>query len=135
MDFRKSGRTSSGGSDGCIDFEDEDNAGLEACIRWGGLPDICSSWCDRVSLADFLVLTAEAVTGSIAVDVDSADYFKSGTLLARYADQFRYGRKTLAECPEPTGAADKLMPNPELGCGDLKRIFVDHIYQKKRKKN
>jgi hypothetical protein len=135
MDYRKFGKVESGGSDGCIDFEDGDNAGLQACINWGGLPTIYKDWCDRVSLADFLVLTAEAVTGSIAVDADRTNPFKEGSLLSRYRDQFRYGRKTLKECPEDPNAVEKLMPNPEHGCNDLKRIFVDHVFARSRKVN
>ena len=45
MDFRWSnidgdGSTSSGGSDGCINFHDEDNTGLPQCIASFDLPSI-----------------------------------------------------------------------------------------------
>lgn len=133
MDFRRGknkhgrirpGSAGSGGSDGCVNFDDPDNAGLPSCLAWTGLESIYDKWCDRISLADFMVLAGEAVVASIAVDYDAEDQFKDQTLLARFRDQYQYGRKTKEQCPENHG----LMPNPENGCDDLNSIFVNHIY-------
>ena len=61
----------SGGSDGCVNFDDGDNAGLASCLAWTGIDKIYENWCDKLSLADFMVLSAEAVTGALAVDYDA----------------------------------------------------------------
>ena len=84
-----------GGSDGCVNFLDADNTGLEGCLRWTGIESIYSEWCDKISLADFMVLAAEAVVGSIAVDYEEQDPFEEGTLLGNFKSQFQFGRKTV----------------------------------------
>lgn len=93
MDFRKKGNRwgktgpnspkLSGGSDGCVNFEDSDNKGLPKCLAWTNLVTIYQDYCDKIGLADFMVLAAEAVTGGLAVD---AKDFSDGTLLSRYRD-------------------------------------------------
>ena len=45
MDFRTITATNPGGSDGCINFEDEDNKGLAACLVDTKLPDIYQNYC------------------------------------------------------------------------------------------
>ena len=104
MDFRRekwpNGKTvkngsGTGGSDGCVNFLDSDNTGLESCLRWTGIESIYSEWCDKISLADFMVLAAEAVVGSIAVDYEEQDPFEEGTLLGNFKSQFQFGRKTV----------------------------------------
>ena len=74
-----------------------------------------------------MVLAAEAVVGSLAVNHDEQDPFKPGTLLTQFKDQYQWGRKTLEVCPDNHG----LMPNPENGCSGLKDIFIDHIFNAK----
>lgn len=74
--IRPNAKKVSGGSDGCVNFEDGDNAGLASCLAWTGLNKIYENWCDKLSLADFMVLSAEAVVGAIAVDYDEKDPFK-----------------------------------------------------------
>jgi len=49
-----------GGSDGCINFEDKDNKGLVECIDQTNLQEAYSEHCGIVSLADFIVIAAEA---------------------------------------------------------------------------
>lgn len=114
----------SGGADGCVNFEDGDNAGLPECLAWTGINEIYGEWCSTLSLADFMVLAGEAVVGGIAVDYDPEDPFGDGTLLSKFRDQFMFGRETLETCPDNEG----LMPNPENGCDDLKKVFLDHVY-------
>lgn len=103
MDFRrkahKSGKVfrgapGKGGSDGCVNFEHGDNAGLPTCLAWTNINKIYGEWCDKMSLADFMVLAAEAVVGGIAADYVPEEPFKDGTLLAKFRDQFGYGRIT-----------------------------------------
>lgn len=71
----------SGGSDGCINFHDEDNTGLPQCMQWSNIVEVYEKWCDKVSMADFMVIAAEASTGSIAHDRDMNDPWKVGGLL------------------------------------------------------
>jgi hypothetical protein len=123
MDFRWWSSTSaSGGSDGCIDFSENDNAGLSDCLKATGIAHVYSIFCNRVELADFLVIAAEAV---MAVTSDHwSGFSKKDSLEQRFMTRFTFGRKTAFTCPDNAG----LMPDPEEGCYDLKRVFVDHIF-------
>lgn len=93
--------------------------------------DLYGEFKNMVSLADYLVIIAEAAMGRTATDYDATDPWKAGTLAHRFLTNFKYGRETKAECPF-VGR----MPNPEHGCEGrgpdkpgLKQIFVDHIYK------
>jgi hypothetical protein len=124
MDFRwTSDGKATGGSDGCINFEDPDNTGIPQCLALFEVAALYKNWCDKVSLGDFLVIIAEAVMARTATSYQ-ADSFESGTLAHTFMSKFEFGRPTVASCAEHVG----LMPNPEEGCADLKRVFVDHIY-------
>ena len=115
---------SQGGSDGCIDFADPDNKGLLKCLKKFGLPDIYRNHCDKVSLADFIVIAGEALMGRTATDYNKDDHFAEGTTAGSYLKSFRYGRKTQETCPEAVG----LMPNPENGCPGLYDVFTLNIF-------
>lgn len=52
-------------------------------------------YCDVVSLADFIIIAAEAVMGRTAKDYDAQDPFKDGTLLKDFRNNFKSGRETL----------------------------------------
>eukprot|EP00933_Yihiella_yeosuensis_P008163 TRINITY_DN1134_c0_g1_i2.p1 TRINITY_DN1134_c0_g1~~TRINITY_DN1134_c0_g1_i2.p1 ORF type:complete len:622 (+),score=119.92 TRINITY_DN1134_c0_g1_i2:81-1946(+) len=111
-----------GGSDGCTDMADPDNAGLDACLRTGehglSLTQVYQTYCTTVSLADFLVIAAEAVMAStrarhVAATPGAANIdFRSG---------FRFGRTTAATCDFAEGR----LPNPENGCGAVEETFVN----------
>lgn len=45
MDFRATSNGSTGGSDGCINFGDEDNTGLADCLVSSGLPAVFENYC------------------------------------------------------------------------------------------
>lgn len=63
MDFDPS--TGKGGADGCTDMNNADNKGLAPCLHAGehgaSLLEAYEKTCESVSLADFLVIAAEAV--------------------------------------------------------------------------
>ena len=122
--IRPDGKKIAGGSDGCVNFTEGDNMGLPQCLAKAGIETIYGEFCDKVSLADFIVIAAEAVTARLAVDYDANDTFKKGTLASKFRDQLKVGRTTLKECPSNVG----MMPNPENGCNDLQNIFIDHIF-------
>lgn len=127
MDFRrpaKKGEDATGGSDGCVNFLDPDNAGLGACLKKTGVETVYAKHCDKVSMADFLVIAAEAVVTRLGTGYDGQTPFKKGTLGQLFRDQLKVGRQTLKQCPDNTG----LMPNPERGCNALKAVFLDHVY-------
>jgi hypothetical protein len=100
-----------GGSDGCVDFNDGDNAGLASCLQL--LQPAYEFACATVSLADFLVIAGEAVMEGT-----------SGTNIG-FQNQFQYGRTTNAGCAWAIGR----LPNPEFGCDNVpnsvKTVFVD----------
>ncbi len=115
-----------GGSDGCIDFDDADNNGLEDCTTSdndgnGNLNGVYEVYCDRISLADFVVIAAEAVMGHTSSDSNLGDQFKA---------VFRYGRTTSTSCSWAIGR----LPDPEKGCqdssssNDLESVFVQNIF-------
>lgn len=123
MDFRDENGVFSGGSDGCVNFNDPDNMGLVSCIEASGIGAIYEKTCEKVSLADFIVISAEAVTARTATNYDESKEFQNGTLEASFRDNFRAGRQTSETC-DFTGR----MPNAENGCTDVKSVFHDHLF-------
>jgi len=126
MDYRDIDGVMSGGSDGCVNLYDDDNRGLDTCLEESEVQGVYEEYCDQVSLADFIVIAAEAVTARTATNYDSNNQFGNGTLEAHFRDNFRAGRQTLETCEDNVG----LMPDAEAGCTDLKSIFIDHIFGK-----
>lgn len=107
-----------GGVDGCVNFNDPDNTGLAECLTGdNGAPSVATlyqSYCDTVSLADFLVIAAEALiahTSSNATD-----------MRARFRAQFRFGRTTSADCTH-----NPKLPDPERSCVDVEDNFVRRL--------
>ena len=76
----------SGGSDGCVNFEDPDNAGLPTCLVWTNINTIYNDWCGKLSLADFMVIAGEVVVGKLAVDYIPDAPFEGETLLIKFRD-------------------------------------------------
>merc|ERR1719277_1511017 len=115
MDYNPKGRTGqTGGSDGCLNFADPDNAGLKPCLTWGehgvSLQDAYKSYCTSVSLADFIVIAGEAV-----MTVTRPDYPSTQT---EFKNQFSFGRKSVTEC-----SWNVHLPNPEEGCDATDKTF------------
>jgi len=67
MDFR-TGWKNPGGSDGCINLEDDDNKGIQECIRKFEIDELYKKWSTNVSLADFMVIIAEAAIGRVETE-------------------------------------------------------------------
>ena len=118
---------STGGSDGCINFEDGDNKGLKTCLIKSNIPRIYHEVCDKMSLADFLVVAAEALIARTGKHFNKEKPWGEGSIEDNFLKNFFYGRKTAETCDE-TG----LMPNPEKGCNDVNDIFNKHIFWYKR---
>ena len=110
MDYRTD--TGLGGSDGCINFNDEDNHGIVSCVQKFGLVEAYETYCDQVSLADWMVIAGEAVMGRTATDFNASDYYADGQLSQVFRDNFKAGRTTDSECAWNVG----FMPNPDNGC-------------------
>jgi len=121
MDFRKDG---TGGSDGCVDFHNPDNRGLSTCLVESGIPSVFAKHCGTVSLADFVVIAAEAAMGRTSPDYQEGDPFNEDGLLSSFKNNFLAGRETQDTCPEQ----DNRMPDPEQGCGSLQDVFIDNIF-------
>lgn len=116
---------SRGGSDGCVNFDDPDNAGLARCIITTKIEQAYQQHCDVVSLADFIVIAAEAVMGRTATGYNKDDAFATGSLLRDFRDQFKHGRETVEKCPWN----HDLMPNAEKGCKHVNDFFISHIFK------
>lgn len=122
MDYRTgAGR---GGSDACIDFTEADNAGLQNCLQEFKIADVFAKHCGSVSLADFIVIAAEAVMARTSTSYNAANPFAEGTLARNFRDNFKYGRETSTTCEWSNG----LMPSGNLGCENHESIFVKHIF-------
>jgi len=113
-----------GGADACTDMDDPDNAGLPECLFRGefsgqiSINDAYSKFCDRISLADFIVLAGEAVMTMLATP-SLQDSWKQG-----FKDNFRYGRTTSFEgCDFSVG----LLPAPEDSCNAVERVYVENM--------
>jgi len=114
----------SGGSDACTDMHAADNAGLLACLVEGEwdykVHDVYAKYCTEVSLADFLVLAAEASmdwTRRLA----TRRFNELDNIAFKW--RFKYGRETSTSCPD----AEHQLPNPEHGCSEVERVFVKNL--------
>jgi len=121
MDF-KDGQ---GGSDACTDMEDPDNRGLPECLYEGefgsGTVSLRDAYCqfqDKISLADFIVLAAEAVMTHLATPGLRTSWGR------RFKRQFRYGRTT---ADEGCSFVEGRLPNPAESCNDVDRVFVQNM--------
>lgn len=84
-----------GGSDGCINFSDKENNGLVQCIIKFDLNTAYGDHCGVVSVADFIVIAAEAVMGRTAKSYNENDEYGTDTLARVFRDQFKAGRTTV----------------------------------------
>ena len=81
MDFRRrADGTTTGGSDGCINFDDPDNSGLQECLQATNIQSVYDNHCDVVSLADFIIIASEAVMARTATKFDENNAFVPGSL-------------------------------------------------------
>lgn len=129
MDFRlkPAAGATAGGADGCVNFADGSNDGIRPCIVTTDLQLVYDVLCSQISLADFVVIGAEAMFIRASPNFDPADPFKKGSLGEKFMLQFRYGRTTLDECP-----VKGLMPDAEQGCKEVKKVFVDNVFKEKK---
>jgi len=111
-----------GGSDGCIDFMDPDNAGLKQTLCGGGefgrgatLNNVYKNFCSLVSYADFLVIAAEAMMIRTRPDYSS----KTRTSPSLSFD-FKFGRQTSVACKMTSETA---LPNAVEGCPAVDEVF------------
>jgi len=113
-----------GGSDACTNMAEADNAGLADCLVEGNegatISEVYGKHCDKVSLADFVVLAAEAAmtyTREIYLNATSSD---RGTF--DFKSNFKYGRTTGVTCTD-----NQELPNPSKSCVDVERVFVNNL--------
>jgi len=122
MDFNPALNT--GGADGCIDFDDPDNLGLQGCMLTAvhepdssnvSLELMWQDYCTEVSAADFFVIVAEAL---MEATIPAEHQIKWGD---SFRTNFRFGRRTQQSCaPEP-------LPNPAHACDAVQDVFVDRM--------
>eukprot|EP00440_Ansanella_granifera_P040180 gb/GFBE01043581.1/.p1 GENE.gb/GFBE01043581.1/~~gb/GFBE01043581.1/.p1 ORF type:complete len:502 (+),score=103.83 gb/GFBE01043581.1/:1-1506(+) len=103
---------------------DIDNAGLDACLRTGeqgrSLLQPYQQFCSSISLADFLVIAAEAVMTSTRERERAA---RPGASAVDFRSQFRFGRTTAQSCDFAQGR----LPNPENGCSAVEQTFLQRM--------
>jgi hypothetical protein len=63
-------------------------------LTYAGIPNVYAQHCETVSLADFVVIAAEAAMGRTSPDYNSADHFKEDGLLDTFKENFLVGRET-----------------------------------------
>lgn len=93
MDFRKhpDGRIT-GGSDGCINFKDPDNKGLKSCIKETNIEHVYAQLCTQISLADFIVIGAEAMMSRTATKFNKDSPWGKDSLEVKFMKAFKFGR-------------------------------------------
>lgn len=120
MDFKDG----EGGADACLDLHDIDNAGLAECLHKGdhGISVLTAyqQHCATVSLADFLVIAAEAVMTVSREHVLAGDPSRTPV---DFRGHFRFGRTTALECHWAEGR----LPNPERSCTAVNETFVGSL--------
>jgi len=119
MDFNK--ETGFGGSDGCIDFDDQDNKGLKPCLFTGEngvhLNDAYVKHRKDVSLADFLVIAGEA---AMAFQRHARTVGKDKQQLKDvFKKQFNWGRTTRKTCQNQVH-----LPLPQTSCAANEKTFI-----------
>jgi hypothetical protein len=111
----------SGGSDGCVALDDPDNAGLSDCFVGGpfgiGLNQVYKNFCTKISLADFIIISAEAVMNITRGNVLKVDPDRQAL---DFRSRFKYGRPTQKQCDASLGR----MPDAEKGCTAVKQNLV-----------
>jgi len=112
-----------GGTDACLDMGHDDNGGLAECLVRGehgqSLQMSYEHFCDQVSLADFLVIAAEAVMDATRKEA------RGGSSDMQFANRFKFGRET--KTAETCRQRKHALPNPTKGCDDLKTVFEDNL--------
>lgn len=113
MDFNRRSTSRQYGSDGCIDWSDDINAGLDTiwCDDCPLTKVYKEKYAEYVSRADFWVAAANAVTRQTSVNND-----------LDLIDTFRVGRVDRDSCP---GSADRI-PEPS-GCDAVEETFIDRM--------
>jgi len=110
-----------GGSDGCLDMQDEDNGGLHACLFEGefgmSINTAYQDFCTRISLADFMVLAGEAVMKK------ARDLVKVNDPALNFKLDFKFGRRTAETCNFANGR----LPLVEESCKAVEKTFVDRL--------
>jgi len=123
MDFNGAAKT--GGADGCLDFDDEDNLGLKGCMLKAGsgdgsehgvsLESLWQEFCTEVSIADFFVIAAETLMAAASPSKDMDMWMMS------FFKGFRFGRKTAKTCHPPD------LPKPDNACVAVEKSFIDRL--------
>jgi hypothetical protein len=122
-DYRVVDGAKTGGTDGCINYSDAPS--LATCLAASELLAVYQGHCTTVSIADFLVIAAEAVMGRTSENYDAADPFQEFSVPALFMENFKYGRTTAATCDTTAGR----MHDPEEGCDGLDSVYVDNVFQ------
>jgi len=78
MDFRNNSGVITGGADGCVNFNDPDNAGLAQCLASSNILPVYQTYCQNMSVADFIVLAAEAFIIRTATNYNPYKLFAQG---------------------------------------------------------
>jgi len=122
MDYRDG--EPAAGADGCFHLGDIDNHGLSSCFVTGrhgiSIMDAYVDFCSSISLADFIVIAAEAVMNitrqTTLLEDPSRQPFD-------FRSRFKYGRETSSSCKAALGS----LPDAEAGCDSVQRILVNRM--------
>jgi hypothetical protein len=124
MDYVGKPQSGIGGADGCIDLSDPDNAGITDCLIGTstavGLAKVYEDFCTQISLADFLVISAEGVMNITRENVVKMDPERQAV---DFRSRFKYGRETQEDCSTSMG----LMPDAERGCAAVDDTLVTNL--------
>lgn len=136
--------TGEGGADGCVTFDDPDNGGLKECLAEGdngvSIGMVYKDWCEKVSLADIIVIAAEASMewtrdqhiayyASESPSLPGADYKNSKPI--DFSSTFKFGRKTKFNAKDGKGekcvGRMRQLPDPkDHHCHAVERTFIGY---------
>jgi hypothetical protein len=107
-----------------VHLDDPDNGGLTHCLLGGpsivGLTQVYENFCTKISLADFLVITAEAVMNITRANVLKVDADRQAL---DFRSRFMYGRTTQRDCASSLGR----LPDAEKGCAAVEDGLLTNL--------
>jgi len=132
MDYDPKQETSGDtGSNGCQDLAHPDNKGLEQCLAdpyfGASIKQAYQQFCESISLADFLVISAEAVMTVkrnqrvVGGRIRQVDGHKDAAELY-FMNNFKFGRKTAKSCK---GSGDLLPDAERKNCAQVNDTFIN----------
>lgn len=117
-----------GGMDGCINLQEQDNAGIAQCLARFHILDAYHALNATISIGDYFSIAAEAAMGRASSTWNATDPFNADSLMGKFRDGFKFGRKPVEDCEFNTHR----MPMVPNACGTTQEAIDGGLYGPKR---